>query len=476
MRCGRLLGVRPVHVLALLCAVAAAVAGARAIAFDPRIALVVPALLAASAVARLAPGVIAVGLVAVAGISGSLFAFTSINAQGPADALLAALWLAAAWSLLLEGGPRERRIVWPSVALLALFLSVSVVAIVTAPTVADGVRSFRGSHWLMTAALLPLLAPWDTEIRRTIFRGVVLVGLAVGAYACFRYASGAPAPDELAAATRADAGFRRTPEAERAVIGTFTSPKTLGLWCAIVMPPAFAAALAERGAWRLIGALAGTACAVAVFGSQTRTALIGAIVGLVLVIALHVLSGARRGPRFGRSVTALVVAAAALLGGFGIAASENVGTAERFAELRSPTEVETYQIRRDRWEQALSNLDDQPLGSGLATASVVARERGRFADEIVNIDSSYVKIAVEQGVQVVAFLVAILLLFVHLAFRAARTSDPDGALWGIAACGTLAAFAVLMYGTIAAEQLPAVVAWLVCGLAIAQLARVPAEP
>jgi O-antigen ligase len=469
-------GLRPVHVLAGLAALAAALVSARVVAVEPRVALAAPLLLALAVVAARAPAAMAVGLVAVAGAAASVFAFTAVSAQWIADALLAALWLATAASLVVSGPRREQVVLWPGIVLLALFLALSVLALAGAPSVGDGLRSLRISQWLMTALILPVVAPWTPATRQAVLRGTLAVGLAGSAYACVRYVVG-PAADEFAAAVGSNQAYRDLLPSELPLHGSFNSPKTLGLWCAIFIPPAFALLLTARGPWRAVAGLTCATSAVALFGSQTRTALVAVVAGLVAVVAVQHLARALPSLRLGGTLAAVAGAAALLAAGFAFVSSEDAGTGERFGELAAPGQVESFRVRQQRWSQALDDVRGEPLGRGPGTASIVARFRSRFADDPRSLDSSYVKIASEQGIQVLVFIAALLLLFVQLCRSAATTARRDAAIWGAGAAGVLAAMAVLMYATIAAEQLPAVAAWLIVGVAIAELSRRPAaEP
>lgn len=464
----------PLFGLGLLALALAAVASARVVASQPEAALAAPVVLALAVVAGRAPSVAGIGLVITAGVSGSFFAYTDINPQLLVDGLLAGLWSAVAWRLFAGGESVGRRAVWPAVAVTALFLVISLAEVATASSLGDGLRSFRGQQWLMTVLLLPSLLGWGTGTGKAVLRGTVVVGAAVAGYACFRYAIGSPTPEELSAAVQANRAYAGARSVNIPVIGTFGSEKTLGLWAAVLIPVAAALVLTERRWWRGIGAATVLLSAVALFGSETRTALVGGIFGLLVVVALAAIAASQPGARLGRSAVAVGVSVALLIGGFAVAARYAPQTADRFTELRGATSVESYEVRRERWRQVLGQVEKDPFGGGLATSSIVAKVRATGSS--VNIDSSYVKIAAEQGVVVVIFISGLLWLLITFVVRVSRQTDAAAGQAGIAAGGALAAMGVLMYATIAAEQLPSLVVWLVCGVAIAELSRVNDAP
>lgn len=464
----------PLFGLGALALLLAAIAGARVVSAEPNAALAAPVLLMLAVAGARAPTAVAIGLVAVAGVSGTFFAYTKVNPQLLTDGLLAGLWAAVACKVLVVGRRQEdtARALWPAVGLFGLFLLVSALATAAAPSVLDGLRSFRGSQWLMTAALLPLVAQWDERVPTVIVRGMVLVGLAVGVYACVRYAIG-PATRELIVAISGGNTYRGRRSVDLPLLGSFGSPKTLGLWTAVMIPLAFASALNESAKWRAVAVLTCGTSAVALFGSQTRTALVAAIVGLVVVLGLQGFARAVPGLRLGSTVLAAMFAAGVLAGGFAIASKSDGDLGSRFAELRAPGEVESLQIRRARWSQALLGVRSDVLGSGLGTTSIVAAQRPATAQDRRALDSSYVKIASEQGILAVMFVVAVLLLLAHICYATARVPGRSTAALGVSAAGALAAMLVMMYATVAAEQLAAVVVWLVVGLAVAELSRRP---
>jgi hypothetical protein len=80
------------------------------------------------------------------------------------------------------------------VAILA-YLALTAVEIGFAASGSIGVQSFRASAWYLAAGVLVAYAPWTQRTRRRIVNGVLLVCLAVGLYALYRWVVGA-APQE----------------------------------------------------------------------------------------------------------------------------------------------------------------------------------------------------------------------------------------------------------------------------------------
>jgi riboflavin transporter FmnP len=93
------------------------------------------------------------------------------------------------------------------------------------------------------------------------------------------------------------------------------------------------------------------------------------------------------------------------------------------------------------------------------------------------LDSSYLKIGIEQGpIVMVLFITALLALLVGLAVRAIATPDPTAAALGIGACGTVVALLVFFYTGFYVEHLQTLSAWLLIGIGAAQFTGSRAFP
>ena len=142
----------------------------------------------------------------------------------------------------------------------------------------------------------------------------------------------------------------------------------------------------------------------------------------------------------------------------------------RFGHLLSPTSDPTYQTRQQRWSEALADISKHPFGHGLGTAGAAAHQRPELDPESTpNFDSSYLKIAFEQGMSVMLFFVGgLLLLLVGMAKRAVLVTDPARATLAIGGCGSLAALIVMFYAGFYIEQVETLSGWILVGLGAAQ--------
>jgi hypothetical protein len=111
------------------------------------------------------------------------------------------------------------------------------------------------------------------------------------------------------------------------------------------------------------------------------------------------------------------------------------------------------------------------MGQGLGTAGRVQQQYGRFANVgSINVDSSYLKVAFEQGTWVMLFLgLSLIALLVSMARRAVLTPDRERAGVAIAGTAVLLCMGLLMVFATYIEGLPALFAWVLVGLGLAAL-------
>jgi hypothetical protein len=421
------------------------------------------ALLAVAILAARLPAAACAALMLVAGSYGTIAAYAP--ALRPADVvqgLAVAAWLAAAVTLLLRG--RERPLaLWPSVLLLGAFFGVTAVQAALSPSVGSALRSLAGQELPLSLVLLGAVAPWTPAARRAMARAGVAVCALVGAYACVRYAVG-PSVRELSAALAdpANRGYRRSGDIP--LFGSFPLPKALGGWTAVTVPFCVAHALLDRGAWRALAAASAVLGVVANLGSDTRTALVAVVAGTVVVLVAHAFCRAASPLRVAITVAALLAAAAIGVAGFALTQGGDRETRARYGELLRPGASASYQERRARWDDAWRSVRDAPLGGGLGSAGNVRQAQGDFFDVRGKVDSSYVKIALEQGVVLVVLLSALAVLLAELLVRGAAATEPWRAGAALGGAGALTAMLVLMYAGVYAETTPAYAAWLLTGL------------
>lgn len=446
------------------------------VAGEPRLGVAVPAAFVGTVVAVRRIDLVLAALLLLIGFQGTLTAFTPLPVSGAINLGLVIVWLAALW-LLLVRRERGRLWLWPGVVALSIYPLLSVPAIGSAESLSLGFESWRLSSWHLLAFLALAIAPWPPGTFRRFARAAVVVFLAVAAYCVFRKLTGSAA-DELTTARAYAIGLPRSEPVP--FFGSFFTAQDLAAWMGGAIPFAMALALAWRGRWRLFAAAAAGLSTFALLAADRRAAFVGAVLGAAVVLALFALAArAFGGRRLGIALVSLgatVVLGSAL---YSVTIARSPESLERFEGLvENPTGQQTYQIRVSRWALAWESAQENPLGVGLGNTGATVARRQTTGDQVIrNLDSSYVKIAYEQGFAMLAvFAFGLLTLLFGLAWRGASTPRPQVAALTIGACGTLTAAAVLLYTSFFIESLVAVMAWTVAGVAAAQFSylRTPA--
>jgi hypothetical protein len=423
-----------------------------------------PAGVAAGIACRRRPELAILALFAVASAFGVIDAFTPVPPSKLADLVLAGLWLGVAWRWL-AGGERFALRLPAGVVLLLAFAVVTLAQVAAAPSLSFGLHTFISTGLYLITVLLVGASELDARRLAIVGKGIVAIALAVAAYAVLRHVIG-PAAKERAIASQQPFNFK---DGKLLLFGSFESRHQLGLWCALVVPFCAGMAAVLRGRWRIAALAVIPLCAVALIASQSRAALVAAIVGLALVLALHSMGRAFPGPRLGVVVAAVVVlvgggaAAIALSGGSG---NE---TTKTFTVVLHPNDDAAYRARVAKWDEALRAIRKQPMGHGLGTANQLQEQQGRFVSiGSFSIDNSYLRVGYEQGiVPALLYIAGLLALALALIRRAAITPDPARAGPALAAAGTIVAYVVVLYPSNAFDGYAALAAWLLAGVGIA---------
>ncbi len=441
---------------------------------NPLLLLALPFATIGAAVCARFPAGTAISVFALTGFQNTFVAYLGLPPAGTADLLLAGLWLGVVWSYA-RGGSERPLWLWPGLLAPGLYLLLTAVSILTGDSVSVAFDSFRIAGWHMAALFMIALAPWHSETVRKIVRGLVLLALAVGTYAIMRKIAG-----QSGAETAIGRGSRPgTLATEQPFFGSFFTPQDLAGWCGMLVPFCFSLALGWRNRWGLISALAATSCLGALLVADRRSAFVGAAIGLVLVTVLHL---AARRPFGGRRLGMVFIAVAGALaigaGAFALTVGQSQRTTERFQSLLNDRDNDyTYQLRLSRWEAAADKAAERPLGHGLGTVGEVGEFRADEFPIAPFLDSSYLKIALEQGYPVlILFIGALLWLGAGLAWRGINSSSPERAAIALGACGTLACMMTLFYSSFFIERLTVLSGWLILGLAAAQFTAPRANP
>jgi hypothetical protein len=411
------------------------------------------------------------------GIFNTLEAFTPLDAGPMADVVLGGAWLALAYSWL--SGRRELpAFVPPAMWPFGAYIAATLIFALVGEDLDRSLFSFRASAWLMTAVfLIPLLLAGQPERRRALHRGMIAIGALVGGYAMLRWAIG-PADKEAAPALLG--GLYVTNDlGELRLIGSLSSPQALGVWCSVMAPFALASSLAPIGtAWRVLSALTAGMCGAAIFGADVRFAMVAAAAGAITVLILFAVGRGFAGRR-ALPLASLAVLVAVGAGIFVTTKIEAEGSSgERFRSLvTAPLQDLSVQERFAKWRTILAEADNRPFGRGLGASGAAEVRYARFTSAATfDPDSSYVKVAYDQGFTIlVLFVFSLLALGVGLARRSLEAPDPVDAALALGACGTLAAQIVDMSGAVYFEGLGALAPWMLIGLGFAPFVGVAAR-
>lgn len=445
----------------------------------PTYALAVPAVLLAAWFATRRPDIAIAALVLTSGTYGSLNVYLHFHYLKLTDLLLAALWLAAAAKLLLRrrGG---RRWLWAGVAAAVAYLLASLAQVWLSSDQHGALSAFEVAPWWMMTFLVVAYSGWSPDVHRRIVKAILVVALGVGAYAVLRYIIGPSSKEYLAAATSP----YNFVNGKLKLLGSFTNGADLGGWTAMMLPFCLACALGLRGRIRAVAAAAVPLLAVALLGSQLRAGAVAELLAaLVTLILFQVTRAYPAGVRIGRTALAVMFAVVIGVGAFTIVATRGGDSSRYSALLTLNSNDPSFSEHSYKWDTALRDIAGHPFGYGLGTAVGDNGEPPKVGgSELVpvnsfSVDNGYLKIALEQGIIIMAvFAAALLLILGGLARRAATTTDPLKATIAIGAAGSLTALIVLEGGGAFIESMPIIATWVVVGLGIAQFQGRPPKP
>lgn len=409
------------------------------------------------------PAVLAVFI--LLGFSGTVLAYTPVSPRPATEFIVLALWGGVVWRAI--SGDRPPIWIWPGVVGPALYVVLTLLTVLLTDPISTGWESYRISILWMSGLLMVALSPWAREHNRSIGKVLITVAIAVGAYGVLRFITG-PTGEEEALGRTALAGLPQSTELR--FYGSQATAQQLALWCSTVAPVVFALVLAWRGRWRLAASIAVGLIGFCLIATEVRTGAVAGVAGLLVVLVLFQLSRAfPGGTRAGATLTAAVAIVVLGVGGFTLTVGQSEDRVDRFLKILNPTEDAAYSNRIQRWSDAWPEVTERPLGHGLGNAGVVATTQEFTPLTATNLDSSYLKVGLEQGVaMMVLFAAGLLLLGATLARRTVDASDRTGAALGIGACGSLAAMMVMFYAGFYIENLQVLMPWFLIGLGIAQ--------
>jgi hypothetical protein len=240
-------------------------------------------------------------------------------------------------------------------------------------------------------------------------------------------------------------------------------------------PFCLAAALTQPGKWKLAAAAAVALTVTAVFGTEVRAALPALVASALTVIILFQASAGIKGRTVGKAFTAMLVAVVVGAGLFSMVVGES---STRYSAIINPSNDTSYQARIDKWSQAAQDLKGEPFGKGLGTAGLVQElHKGPYLTlGSYGIDSSYLKIAYEQGFPVmVLFILAMIVLLIGIARQAFQIADDTVRGISIGAAGVLVAAMSMFVTAVYIENLPVLFIWAAVGTAAGSAVAVRAR-
>lgn len=441
---------------------------------NPVVALGIPACAISAVLCARYPAAAVTGVVALVGFGGTLRAFTAVRPAPLIDLVLIGLLAAALTRRARSTGGRHALV--PGAVAVAVYLLITTFEILTAETTFLGVQAFRNSPWFMVGALAIGIAPWDRATFDRVLRGVLVVALAVAAYAVYRWRAGL-APEEIALAG-SSIGQYSVVGGDIATIGSFPTRGDLALWCSVMVPFCAVLALSWHGRWRAAAATAAALGLLALLATEVRSASVAVGVAVAVVMALYLLSNGFTGARIGVAAVATVLGLCAGAVIFEATAGRSEQSTDRYAALLRPSTDPSYIARTYKWRAAVQDIDRRPFGQGLGASGNTQRVYGRYVNlSSYSIDNSYLKIALEQGAAVtLLFVVGLLLLLYDLVKRALLTIEREAATMLIAASAALVAMMILFFVGAANEGSTVLAGWILVGLGIGQAARLRVRP
>jgi hypothetical protein len=443
---------------------------------SPKYALAVPAVVVGAYLTNRYPTTSLALIFLITGTYGSIKAFTGIPADSVTDKVIDGVWAGIVGRLLVG---RRGLTVRPTPALLMLgaFLGITIIAVFTTSSLANGIRAFRLAPLFLSMVLVIGYGGFGKRTLALLARAMVVVSLLVAAYAALRWAIGTSGKEQALQKTAFQQQYNRIAVTnDLKVQGSLPNGALLGLWLACTIPLQVAAAISWRGIFRWL-ALAGLPLAViGLLGSAQRGAAAAVVAGGLTVIVVQVLSRGSRGPRLGVAIGAAVLLIASAVVAVP-AVLNNPQKRARYTNLLTPSQDEPIQERLNKWRTTLTALRGRPFGYGLGAANPRVIPH-RFADvAYYEVDNSFLMIAYDQGIAaMIVFAVAMLLLLVELLRHAVWTRGPDSSVLAAGAAGTLVAMLIEFMTANFVATPPVVAGWMVVGLGAAQLGRVAARP
>ena len=442
---------------------------------NPKLAYAVPLAVIGGFIAQRWPAATFATIFVLSGTYGSITAFTGIHADSVADKVIDAAWAGLIGRLLL-GRQLLRVRPTPAFFMLLAFVVISFIAALTTTPMSAGIQAFRFAPLYISVVLLLGYGSFDDRALERLTQAMVIACSLIAGYAALRWAIG---PSGKESALQSSAFAKQYNQlaytGDIKLQGSLPEGNSLGLWTACTIPFLIAMTISLRGWIRIVAAGSLPLAVIALFGSQNRAALAAVIVGALLIVVIHVLSRGFRGPRLGIATLAALV----LIGSGAFlypALINNPEKQKRYSNLLTPSQDQPFQERLNKWRSVFDDVSHHPFGHGLGAGNPSAIFH-RFEDiGYYVIDNSYLMVAYDQGLLVLAFMVlTFLVLLVELLSYAIWTRGPTRSALCTAAVGTLVAMLVVFTAANSIVYPVIVTGWLIVGLGVAQFGSLRSE-
>lgn len=413
------------------------------------------------------------GILALIAFEGSIEAFAGRHPYSVVQ-LLMGCFVAGRVAVLVFGRRDRRLIIWPWLIPIAAYVLLTAFGALVAENLTVGWHGFKEAAWTMFVGLVAGFTLDDERARRRLLNGIVVLAGLVGAYGTLRWIVG-PSAAELAVASRPGRNYFVGDHI--GLFGSFSGRDALARWAAFSIPVCIAVATLLRGRRRWIAMASAFFCAIALFGTEVRSGAVAVVVASLLVLLLQQMTRARRGLALGTTIGAVLLAVGTGVAAYGVTIAGDPGRADRFSNIFALEQDDAFATRQTRWPEAMALIEDNPFGLGLGTAGRAQSASRYVIPGTQNLDSSYLQVALEQGLPGLAlFAAGMLFLFGGIVLRGLFTRDPERAAAAIGAAGTIAALAVMMYTSYAIGGLLAVLVWTIIGVAVAGFTTPAAAP
>ncbi len=408
-------------------------------------------------------------LIALSGGFWTIEQFTKLPTGPTADAMLIGVWVAGIQALIAENRPGVKRL-WPGAIGATLFCFVALLFVFVAEDAFAALYTWRLSYWYIVAAVLLAYVPMKDGALWLLTRVALVVIAVVAAYALVRWVIG-PSARETGYVEQ-NASYEKI-NGELRLFGSMGAGHILSSWMAPLTVFGFGLALGLRGPWRVFSLIVAGMCGAALIGTDVRAGQAAAGIGGAFVIAVG-LAAWTLGPR---RLAAIGVAGLFAFCGLAVIIDTQVGKESeqslRFEAILAPENDVSFQARLGKWETALADIKHHPFGDGLGQSGLASKKYGRFQTvSTIEIDSSYLKIAIEQGFAfMLLFAFVLILMLMGLTREAIEGPDRLGSTIALGAAGALLAYAIQLGFGSYIEGIAALGVWLIIGLGMRATSR-----